>query len=752
MKTRVLYTTRNKKAILEESRLHEQVTYLKHIYTDEILRKSELWIKDQMESVILYPTEEETASDEEFIIANAFLRNVRIVRISNTGGYKLVHDKSYKNFLLSKAEIYLSDHDDRKIASYSVDQFGTTLAKYIYLKDGDYKEFIYTESRKPYREKKSFEKMIGEILAEHKTSITSDYYLNFSPFFPSGEDLELETISYFSYYNEDEISLQEAFFEKEFRKEIYTKDVLRRIDTFKRHRVIQKSYFIYDNLPFDPEENGSHLIDIHYLREEKNGFKKWEIVTQRKDKTGGYEKTIWVMNAQGERFFYQEIDENSGDVIFTRKFPKIPDWENSVSNYFEYDHDGKLITEGLDLYDDWDNEFYSVVQMHEDGFFESEYGQYFLSALPEIPEFEESTKKMVYKNHLNEVIPKKNIKGLYEYIEETYESRRLVKRIQYKAYSYHDLKEQQYQIIRTSYHDHIDEVPDLETFNDDANEIYYNKRLVNNYTLYDFITRDYWDGKKAEFSGTVVYDNYYRVVSKVLYDPSSKQLISGSKTLYEQVSPLLGGKYITVNFNRDGEVESYIDNRFIFPEYDSKEKFKNKHIDDGPISQDYYNNLKELIPENPAFPFFDFTTGKMFYINENETESDITLLMVNSKIKIAAEEYVIFHFLNDGESLESYLKMIPDLRIKTSLYFYNIEKNENTIETDFFGLSIKAHFSINLSTRQIDCHITDSSAENIDFRKVASYKTTTISRFYVNGKKLFVNFYSELLIDLLLKA
>lgn len=759
MKTRILYTTRNKKAVLEESSLHEHKTYLKHIYADEVLKKTELWVRDHIESVILYPGTEEKASDEEILIANVLLRGVRIIRIRDIGEYKLVHDKSYKNFLLSKEEIYISDHDDRKTASYStynnrINQFNEILQnKYIYLKDGSYRELNYSEGRKPYIEKTSFEKKIREYLAGNNSSLTPDYYLDFSPFFPSGEDLELETIRYFSFYEGDEISLQEAFFEKEFHKKVYVKEVLRRTETFKNLKLSEKAYFIYDQLPFTPEkEDTNFLIDIHYLREERNGFRKWEIVRQRKGKTGVYEKEIWVLDAQGKRFFYQEIDGKSGEVILTRKFPEIPDWEYSASNSFEYDNEGKLISEGLDLYDDWNNEFYSVAQMREDGFFESEYGKYFMSALPEIPEFEESVTKIVYKNHLDEVIPEKNIKGLYEYSEEIYENERLVKIRKYTAYSSKELEEQKYHSITASYHDDVEQTPDLTTFRDDANEIYYNKKIVNNYILYDFITRDYWDGKKAEFSGTVVYDNYYRIISKVVYNALSGQLISGTKTLYEQVTPLLNRKYITVNFNRNGEVENYIDNRFLFPEYESKEKFENKHFGSGPVSDEYYQSLKELVPENQAFPFFDFVTTKMLYTNETETESEITLLMVNSKIKMATEEYATLHFLGNGESLENYLNMIPDLKVRSYLYFYNIMQEEDTIETDFYGLGISAHFSIDLSSREIACHIRDASGKNISFRKAALGGTTDIYFFYVNERKVFVNFYSELLINLLLKA
>lgn len=752
MKTRILYTTRNQKAILEEKSLHEQVSYLKHIYVDEVLKKTELWVRQHLDSVTIYPDLEEKASDEEILLTNAFLRSVRIIRIENNGAYKLVQDKNYKNFLLVKEEVYLSDFDDRKIVSYSVNQYGTELKKYIYPKEGGYHEFIYSDGRRLYLDKGTFIKNISEVLTENKSSVSPDYYLSFSPFFPSGEELELETVRYFSFYEDKEITFQEAFFEREFNKKVYIKDQLQRIDTFKRLTMNQREYFIYDNRSFEfPKEDLNYLIDVHYLREEKNGFKKWEIIRYKKNETGVNKREIWIMDAKGKCIFYEEIDDSTGNIKRTRKFPEFQGSESAASTYFEY-VDGKLTTEGIDLYDDWGSDYYSVDQMHLDGFFESDYGKYFLSADPKIPEVGHPVTATIYKNHLNEEISEKEVKGLYEYSEEIYEGKRLIKKRNYTAYSGKDLKEQKYKTLTSSYYDDIKEVPDLEIFNDNSDKIYYNRRSMNHYILYDFITRDYWEGRTAEFSGTVVYDNYYRTVSEEVYNAASKQLISGTKTLYEEVSPLLGNKYMTVNFNRNGEVESYIDNRFAFHEYVSKEKFENKNTGNDGISHEYYKSLKELVPENPAFPFFDFTVSKLLYINETEGESEMNLLMSDSKIKIATEEYAAFHFLNQEESLDRYLKMIPDLKRKFYMYFYNVSKRENTIETDFFGLGIKAHFSIDLNTREIDCHVIDASVENISFRKVASVRNTDLYRFYENERRIFVNFYSELLIDLLLKA
>ncbi|MFZ4931193.1 hypothetical protein [Chryseobacterium sp. Mn2064] len=746
MKTSIIYTKRDKKTVLEESNLNEQKVYLKHIYENEVLKKTEVWNRNKVDSITLYPSEGEKTSDEEILFENIFLRSVQIIRIKNVDEYQWVHDKKYTNLLLTKEEMYINDFNSRKIASYKADQLnGVQLTKYLYLKDGDYREIDYSRSRNPYLEKEKFISYLNQVLTDNKSCLNSAYYLKFSPFFPSGEDPEFETVRYVSFYENKEITLQQAFFEREFDKNIYTEHQLRRTDHFKRLEIIKRTYFINNNSLFVPDENLSIPVEIHNLVEEKNGFKKWEIKIF-KDNTL-HTQEILVTNAEGERVFYQEIDPFSKKVLVTYKFADFSTLGGSSLTHLEYNSEGTLITEGVTLYDYWDSEFYSKEDMHQDGFFDSEYGKYFLFAYPEIPEGM-PINKTVYKNHLDEIIPENEAKEQYEYSEETYQNGNLLKRISYKAHSYKNLKNDDYHIKKAAYYDDLENVPDLENFEDNSDEIYYNKRTANNYILYDFITRNYWDGKKAEFSGTVVYDNFYRVVSKIIYNAQSKELISGIKKFYMNVTPLLGQKYITVNFNSTGEVESYIDNRFTFPEYYTKENFENKNEEKRPVSQEYYKDIKSIVPNNPAFPFADFKNHTIFYAIESGQESEITGLMVDSKIKIAAEEYIAIHFLDSKTVLEDYMKMIPT----SDLYFYHIENTGNTIETDFFGMDIHAHFSIDLNSRTIACQIIKSVEKNITFRKEYSNEATNVYFFYVGEQKIFVTFYSELLIDLLLKA
>jgi hypothetical protein len=143
---------------------------------------------------------------------------------------------------------------------------------------------------------------------------------------------------------------------------------------------------------------------------------------------------------------------------------------------------GSLL-EGIDLYDDWGSDYYSVDrciwtvlnQTMESIFY------------PPIPGSWPSGNSNYYKNHLNEEISEKEVKGLYEYSEEIYEGKRLIKKRKYTAHSGKDLKEQKYKTLTSSYYDDIKEVPDLEIFNDNSDKIYYNRRSMNHYILYDLL-------------------------------------------------------------------------------------------------------------------------------------------------------------------------------------------------------------------------------------------------------------------------
>lgn len=752
MDTRTVYTKRDK-TILEESSLHEQRSYLKHTYIDDVLRKTEHFYFQNINSVKVYLTDEEIP-DEDILMEHVLAGGVNIIRTKNHREDQFVHERRYKSFELDIENFSVYDQKDRVVASYSVhDANGTVfLKKYFYLNNGESVEFKYFEDGRPYLKKREILQSLMDASGISSADPSWNYYLQFFPFPYSDECIELETVRYFSTDDEDqEMTLREAFFKRNFDKKTYRNQKLTHIEHFENLQRINKTYLIYDDTDFEPKDADFSLdVEVQYLKEKRNGFTQWESDFYRKNIL--CIKKIWVTDVLGKKIFSQYIDVVTGKTVAFEKDAYYYDSRYSNLEDFRYKEDGQLDPTCRIVYDDWDGESYSLEEMHENGFFNSEYGKYFLSAFPGIPEISDPVKtyKMVYKNHLDEVISKKDTQSLYEYTKEIYQNSKLVKRKTYKAHSKEDLRKRKYYITKASYHDDIKDCSDLENSTNYDEEIYYNKRVVNNYMVYDFIIRNDWAMKAAQLSGTVVYDNHYRVISRMTSDRFSKNLIEAFKVIYMQVSPLLGQNFVRVNFNKEGDVESYTDSRYDIPHTDSKEKFMANNSGRNPFFLNYYRNLDSLVPENPAFPLMNFTVRKLKFGDEIASESEMTVLRGDSGVTIAVNKFDTYYFLGADQSLNDYLRIFPDGFF--NIFFHNIKKEKHTVESDFFGYGITAHFSINLEDKEINCQFHDCYGDHITFRKTASNEKTDIYSFFKDERRIPFNFYSEMLAELLLKA
>ncbi|MCT2561327.1 hypothetical protein [Chryseobacterium herbae] len=752
MKTRIVYTKRDK-TILEESHLHEQKAYLKHTYINDVLKKTEQFYFQTIHSVKVYLTDEETP-DEDILMEHVLAGGVKIIRTKNHREGQFVHERRYKSFELDIENFSVYDQQDRVVASYSIyDANGNVfLKKFFYLNNGDSREFKYFEDGRPYLKKQEILQSLMEASEMNSVDPSWNLYLQFYPFPFSDESLEIETVRYFSTdYEDQEMTLREAFFKRNFDKKVYRDQKLTHIEHFENLQRIKKTYFIYDDTSFEPKEGDFSIeVEVQYVKEKRNGFTQWESDLYRKNIL--CEKKIWVTDVLEKKIFAQYIDVTTGKTVAFEKDAYYYDSGYSNLEDFRYKEDGQLDPDCRIVYDDWDGESYTVEEMYENGFFNSEYGKYFLSALPEIPEISDPVKihETIYKNHLDEVISKKDTQSLYEYSEEIYQNGNLVKRKTYKAHSKEDLRKRKYFAITASYHDHIQDSSDLEKSPNYDEEIYYNKRRINNYMVYDFIIRNDWTMKAAELSGTVVYDNYYRVVSRITCDRLSKKLIEAFKVIYMQVSPLLGQNFVRVNFNKEGDVESYMDSRYDIPHTNSKEKFMANNSGRNPFFMNYYRNLDSLVPENPAFPFMNFTSRKLKFGDEIASESEMTVLRGDSGVTIAVNKFDTYYFLGANQSLNDYLRIFPDGFF--NIFFHNIKKEKHTVESDFFGYGITAHFSIDLEDKEINCQFHDGHGDHITFRKTTSNEKTDIYGFFKDERRIPFNFYSEMLAELLLKA
>jgi len=749
MKKEIRYTKRDKKTPLDEAQLQENIIYLKHLYTDDRLEKTEHYHKGMIYCVSLYFAEEKI-TDEEILFENVFLNGVNIIREKQLGSCKLIHERCYNKLLLEKDFFKVEDAQGRIISIYYHNKEEYHNQKTVYSDSNEKLNFYYFDSGIPLLKKSEIERQLQEFSDLHQLEVSSSYYLNFFPFTQSGYTPEIETGTYFSDFGEErEITLQQAFFEKTFKKKVYNNGILKRIEHFEKFKISAISYFIEEDQSIIPTEQ---YTELHYVKERKNGFTKWKIEQYR---NGVLQETlIKVIDLLGKCIFLKCTDQY-GNAESCTKYAYYYDAKYSPLNSFSYDSDGLLSSETIYEEDDWHGTYHSIKDLTDSGFFDSEYGKYFLAASPEIPELSNPvvSYQLVYKNHLGEIITKSETENLYEYSVESFENGKLVKKINAKADSKEDFKNKHYVEYIESYHDEVKEIKDLAHFTEGRNTIYYNKRKQNNYIVYDFIIRNDDTWSIVKYTGTAVYDNYYRLVSSVTYDAASGNLMSGTKIFYPHLSPLLGSDGITVNFNNRGEAVSYTERSLGRPRFFSRELFEKEYFFNvSPVNTEYYRNIQNLIPEKEAFPFFDFKLEKIQYAQEGSHLQTVNLLTHHSKLKVAfLGTYTMYYFLGSNEKLETYTHTLH--KEYSNVFFYHIEKKKGIIEADcFYPMGIDVHFTIDLDTKTIHCDII-SPKDEVRF---GLFKTTEFSdhySFWQGESRLWtLDFEAEILIELLLKT
>ncbi|GAB0157872.1 hypothetical protein CHRYSEOSP005_31620 [Chryseobacterium sp. Alg-005] len=754
MKEQILYTTRDRETILDENSISHHRVYLKHFYHDDILQKTELFHRDRIIDIKVY-LYDHYLTDEEILFKNIYVNGVTIIRGKMSGHEKVFHEKHYVRLQKEKEIIKVEDSSGRIVSVCYINKEEYYHSKTIYADQGEKLKLDYFSHGTPVLKRTEIRNRLLEFSKLHDLEVQIPYYLSFFPFVTSGEMFETESCKYFSEFNDDkEITLQQAFFKRDFVKKIYKKGILQRIEYFTGLEISSKKYFIYDGKSFSlPPENVEINTSLYYLEENKNGFTKWR--TEFYEKNIVKEKETIVYDILNKEIFRQTHNLENKTIHVSKK--AYYNGEYSPYETFFYDETGKMISEQVSIDDGWHGEEIEISELKIKGFFDHSYGKYFRAASPEIPEPNHpiTAYHVVYKNHLGEVIDKNEAGELYEYSEEIFENHQLKKRIIFKADSRKEFKEKAHQRYEESYHDEVKAIPDLESFHTGRNIIYYNKRDENNYILYDFIIRDdeFWN--QIKYTGTVVYDNYQRVVSKVTYNGISQQLISGIKIHYSHISPLLENKLIIVNFNDRGEAVSYIDNSIGYRQY-SRERYEKEYFFNiNPVNNEYYRNLKKLIPPKPAFPFIDFEYDTIRFSTEDEREHEAQLLLSQSKVKVAwLGSYTFYYFLENENDIEAYSRSLSTEYGAT--YFYNIRKNVSTIETRYSTSGgIEAYLTIDLLSGKIFCEIANNDKYNqkLSFRLIDESDRTDQYCFFYEDKWISDTvMYSELIIELLSKA
>ncbi|MFY1047810.1 hypothetical protein [Chryseobacterium sp. GP-SGM7] len=761
MRQKIIYTLKDKETILNEDQLHEHTSYLKHFYCDVVLQKVEEYAFGKLLSAELYISED-NITDEEILFENVFVTAVTIIREKLFQKYTLLHKTRYYLFTRQYENYEIKDSLDRIISILNVYQKGEQPdhnKKTMHGDNGDKLDIYYFSSGNPTFKKSEIEKKLSEFSKNCNEKNDDSYYLNFFPMIPSGEIIETETCKYFSekFGVEKEVTLQEAFFKRSFEKRIYRNNIHQRTIRFSGFKVYSKDYFVYDNFPMTLKLEDINInVTINYLREKRDGFTKWEIEEYKKNIFTG--KRIEVFDILDKSIFRQIFDLK-GNVEFTRKDAYYDGDDNEYDGFY-YDENGVLTTEYITIDDGWSGEDVYISDLRNRGFFNSDYGKYYLSAKPEIPEsrFLIKSYREIYRNHLGEIITKEEAEELYEYIEEIFENDLPKNKTTYKAFSKKDLKEKTYKQYTESYHHHVKEIPNLEDFYLGRNTIYYNRRLENTYIVYDFLVRDVEDFSQVKYSGTVVYDNFYRLISKITFKERTKELISGQKIHYNFFEPHHttdkgSAESIFVNFNHKGEIENYVDRSKPYsPDFYSKEKYENEYFFSmSAVNQPYYKSLKSLVPEEKAYPFKEFEQETMYFRKEgSHWDTGIDLFMSDSKLKIALDDNCYYYFLGENEKPSD----LPIIDSNFNIVFSNIKKSAYKIETDCnYDNKFKMHFIISLDSGTIECQFENNFDNKLSFALLQSADYSDLYSFYYDDKRMaMMDIYLELIIQLLLKA
>ncbi|MDY0930979.1 hypothetical protein [Chryseobacterium sp. CFBP8996] len=705
MKEKIVYTARDRKTILNQDELTGKRMFMKHVYQNDQLQKTETYFRGDLLNLEIYISDINIL-DEEILFLNILISSVTVVRVKIDGDYRLLHFRKYSKFKLESEEIKIVDNENRSTAQFHIDKEDYYHKKSIYSVEGEELSFEYFSTGQPLLKKTEIIKKINEFSQNHALEISRTFYLSFFPYIISGENYEVERSFYFTdsvFKGDIEIDLQQAFFEQNFIKKVYAKNSLHEIIYFEDRKIVKRKYFLRGKKSVD-RQHQNYEVEIYRFNEEKKGFIKWDVESYERNIL--QKRKIKVYDVTGKKIFSQWFDAVTGKIESSKKYTYHHNSDSSAWEGFEYSKNGKILLNDIKVDDGWEYIHYTIDEIAGKGFFESDYGKYFAEGLPEIPDVQNPVTdyKMIYKNHLGVCIPEKDAKSLFEYAQEIFENKKLKKRVTRTAESWEKRKENIY-ISRTEvFHNNMKDVSELDSFLN-GNIIYYNHQIKNNYHVYDFVVMDYDYYNKIIFTGTAVFDNYSRIVTKVTRDCSTQKIISAFKIHESYITPLFEIYSVKVNYNEIGEIMNYVDKRIDERLY-SKHQYENEYFYNiSPVNNSYYKNLDSLVPEKPAFPFFDFESQRMKYKGHDNRDSESHLLFSNSKLKVAwSGNFECLYFVDDEPEIEIFSKALS-----TELgaaYFYNIKKSVSEIETDYFNArGIYAHFIIHLFSDDIKCEI-----------------------------------------------
>ncbi len=686
---KILYKDiRNKKTFKEDelSLIIGKSAYIKYYYTDDekLVKQENFNCQGILTSTYFYLQLFETK--EEILYKNPHAIIYTILKEIN--GYIVYEKESYQGFELSEKIIEVRDEKGRMITEMNLKY--EEYHKYLHV-DDEIKRISYFEwGEMKDRFSSYFEK---------KHEVNNEFYTQLYPIIPDCEFLIPETkVEYRNLYD-IKLKLDEAFKEDDFTKYIYEQDRKIIEEEFCDGILESRTYYLKPEQTIqDILKECNYNIDniIYYNQHIVNNYVVWDINYYGKQlRLGSKDKKVFNLN--DEEIASQSIDATNNKVIKTQKYSNLMYHEDPFDFLpFTYDENGKIEEKIKINYDK-----YCINDFKEKGFFNTEYGRYFLTDEPLVPYVKGPEKiECIYKNHLEQIIDEVEIKYLYEYKKEIY-----VNGFLKEVYSY--------------IHKHIPGVEDLdciglELYSDQQrlediiydsiiknfDFVFYNKRINNNYIVYDVEKYDYTSDLK--YNGILVQDSQGREIVRVIYQNDKTHIQYAHKIFYD--NPVKGDSaenYHLVEFDKYGNPYRYKRFHWENCEIFSKEKYEKYEPSSKVLQNPFYKNLRFLIPPFPCLKYEelvqkpqyikiknDYIYRKECYYNENHQ-----LRIYHNSI-----------FLYTYEDLTPIKQALTIYEFK---YYYNIKRN-----TDFLTFrclykeGLEIDFSINLETLQMQYEVT----------------------------------------------
>jgi|GEM_PF-4811259 len=743
----IIYRNGRNKEILNENDISDDATYNKEYYIDNKPIKTESYFLGKLIGLALYvqPSDAPEKLLRQYIGLKAITLHHHRLSIGKYDYYEIEHYE-YLKLIYSKVEVFCPEGT---IAVYwiSPEYYGTN-GKVYYLssKDGEQEKKIQVGYHKNGELKnvsipgeKAIESVEEFILSglEEKYGIDTRYYGSLFPLIPGiHEALPKRKVRYISSFSNEPLTLQEALNTEYLTKKVYEDDVLVQTDKYQDGKFYKRRLYFYGE-SYNKELFHPGVYNVAYYNpKEINNYVVWE--ANHFNPEGKLSKRcLEVRDHKRTKIAVQQISLETEKVIKTKKYSKEFFDDSEGYKPFVYDKNG-TICKKVKTYN-YGYETYLISEMRENGFFDTEYGHYFLEPEPLVPYVKGTElvpKKVVYKNHFGGVIDETETKLLYEYYKETYHNGYL------KKVEHHGTSRWETEVYE-----------DMATDTSKAYGLYFfNLKNVNGYRIYDAYGKDSY--RDEILTGILVQDIYGREVSRVLHGYGKVQF--GRKILYDNYMPLLSGSEEThVLYDEDGKVNLYrrvdtINNRIhnsTRSAYESESSFQYENV-----AKPYYRSLEELVP--PQSFVRDIRLNERPVTSHDDTTGvrNITgFYSTDNKLRHILDGHEKRYFIPKDEDIVTAVKALRPHRY-THFYFDIIEQGNNVFCHYFHASGFLVQMKISKITYEAEVRITPEQRE-ITVKLADIYENKYWYNFYKNGTRVyFTSFHTKELVRQLLQA